>query len=217
MTHAVFSDYAKIIAAVGALIVVSAPPAPAIDGDTAFAAARARNPSLTAYTFHMNVAMAMHHFPWLHFRVEGTGQYIRGQDYVVHFTQMPFFAKGINKIDLSALDPSMWQARYNVSVAAENDGMKTFSLHPRETDPNDKNPLAQALVTLDTNDATREVRLQYADGGEIHLSLTPGDTDGFRLPVTCDAEINMPGQALSAHADFTDYTIMRSGLGENSN
>jgi hypothetical protein len=209
-----FPYYGKTAALGGALLVfASTSPAPATDGDSALAAARARNPSLTAYTFHMTVAMAMRHFPWLHFHIDGDGQYVRGQDYVVHFSKMPFFAKGINKIDLSALDPSMWQKDYFVSVAARDAGTTTFALRPRKTDPNDKDPLVQAYVTLDANNATRDVVMHYTDGGDIHLSLTPGEAHGYRLPASGDAEINTAGQALSAHADFTDYEIVRSGIG----
>jgi hypothetical protein len=173
----------------------------------AFALACQRNPSLGSYTFHMHVALAMHQFPWLHFRIEGTGQHVRGELYVVHLTRMPFFAKGFSTIDLSPLDPRMWKKQYLVQLVDRNDRTTTFLLHERAQDPQEKDPLKSALVTLDESYATREVVLQYANGGEILLELTPSNASGYRLPATADAQIHMLGETLTAHADFTDYAI----------
>ncbi|MGB6984399.1 MAG: hypothetical protein WBD74_00340 [Candidatus Aquilonibacter sp.] len=175
----------------------------------ALVAGASSNPSPTAYTFHLDAAMAMRHFPWLHFHVAGTGEYHRGQDYVVHLTQMPFFVRGHNEIDLSALDPSMWAKQFTVAHVTQHDGMTTFDLRERASESQDQNPLIEALVTLDAQQSTRDVVMRYAHG-EIHLTLTLGDTQGYRLPATLTADIDMPGEALVAHANFSDYTILQS-------
>lgn len=202
----------KAAVAVSALLLALAMPipAPAVTGNpgnpAALAPAQRRNPSLSAYTFHMTVAMAMRHFPWLHFHMEGTGHYVRGEDYGVRFTKMPFFARSFKQIDLSPLDPSMWPKRYLVSVVDQNDGMTTFALREKLPDPHERNPLVEALVTLDAHYSTRQVVLHYANG-VIQLSLTPTEIQGYRLPTSGVVSINMPGEALSAHANFTNYAI----------
>jgi hypothetical protein len=174
--------------------------------NVAFAQASSRNPSLDAYSFRLDAAMAMKHFPWLHFHMAGTGQYVRGERYVVNFTQLPFFARNVQQVDLSPLDPSMWSKRYIVNVTLRTESTTTFLLQPREPDTRDANPLLEALVTLDAQQATRDVVLLY-NNGQIHLILTPAETDGYRLPASFTADIDMPGEALTAQAKFSDYTI----------
>jgi hypothetical protein len=204
-------NYWKTAASIGALLVwVIAPSASVRADQSPFALACNRNPSLTAYTFDMNVVVAMRHFPWLHFRLAGAGQNVRGERYMVRFTKTPFFAKGFNKIDLSALDPRMWKKQYDVSLVDQKNSMTTFSLRPLDEGQDQKNSLKDALVTLDANYATRTVVLEYDDGGNITFNLTPANTNGYWLPVTGEAQIDMPGEVLTAHASFTDYAIETS-------
>lgn len=146
-------------------------------------------------------------FPWLRFHIDGTGEYVRGQRYDVRFTRMPFFARSAPKsIDLSALDPTMWRKQFFVHLAQLQGDTKVFDLRERKIDPNEGNPLEGAQVTLDSNDATRDVVLNYKNG-QIELSVDPTETQGYRLPTSSDVNIRMPGQALTAHADFSNYSI----------
>lgn len=170
-----------------------------------------RNPSLVQYTFNMNVAMRMRHFPWLRFSIAGTGQYVRGRSHIVRFTSMPFFAKGFHKVDLSPVDPCMWPSSYVVRLAEKSDGMTTFLLRPRQVDPKDKNPMVEAFVTLDQAYSTRKVVMYYTHGN-IQLALTPAAVGEYRLPTSADVSIDMPGQTLSAHADLTHYVITRQAV-----
>ncbi len=190
------------------LLLLGISPTGTLDGESSFALASDRNPSLSAYTFHMRVAMAMRHFPWLHFHIDGEGRYVRGEDYVVHFNSMPFFVRGIRQIDLSPLDPSIWPKQYDIVATDAHDGMTTFTLRPRKQDPRDPNPLVEALVTLDSNYSTREVDLRYRSG-EIRMDITLAEIQGFRLPASGVVGVDMPGQSLSARASFTDYTIVQ--------
>ena len=203
-------NYCRPVASAAALLAcVGVPFAPARAGQSPLELACARNPSLTAYTFHMDVTLAMHHFPWLHFRLSGEGQNVRGERYIVKFTTMPFFAKRLNEIDLSELDPRMWDKQYIVRLVDQQNSTATFSLTSRDEGQDQKSAsLKDALVTLDANYATRTVVLQYANGGNITLNLTPESTSGYLLPATGEAQINMPGEALSAHASFTDYAVV---------
>lgn len=165
-------------------------------------------PSLSEYTFKMNVALKMRHFPWLRFDIAGDGRYVRGHMHLVRFTQMPFFARGFHQIDLSPLDPCMWPKQYTVSLVKARDGMSTFLLRPRRTDPRDKNPLVEAFATLDSASSTRVLNLHYTQG-TIRLVVTPAQIERYRLPVSANVSINMPGESLSAHATLTKYNITR--------
>ncbi len=174
--------------------------------DPVLVAVRNRNPSLKAYTFRVSVAMRMQTFPWLRFHLDGNGDYVRAQRYVIEFTNTPFFARNLQSIDLSALDPTMWPQRFVVSVEGQKNGMTTFLVRSRKVNPADPNPLVAADVTLDADDATRNVDLHYRSG-EIQMNLTPAQVQGYHLPISFDVNVRMPGQTLSAHAAFTDYTI----------
>lgn len=196
----------KTAAFTAALLVLSSMTTAPAAVDPALVAARNRNPSLRAYTFHADVAMQMQTFPWLRFHLDGTGNYERGRRYDIQFDRTPVFARNIKSIDLSALDPTMWPKRYFVSVEGQRDGMTTFLLRTRETDPSNPNPLVAADVTLDGNDATRTVDLHY-ESGEIQMNLTPANTEGYQLPATFDVIVRLPGKNLNAHAAFTDYSI----------
>jgi hypothetical protein len=158
----------------------------------------------------MNVALAMRHFPWLHFQMQGTGRYVHGKDYVVRFTRMPFFAKHFKSIDLSPLDPSMWSKRFYVHLDRAQDGYTVFSLKARRIDPHAQNALTGAVVTLDSHYATRNVNLHYISG-YIDISLSPARIHGYRLPSNGNVTINMPGEALSAQAKFSDYVFGPEG------
>ncbi len=209
-----YSARATVAAVSAVLIVVNAEAGAAIAPTSIFAAACNRNAGLNAYTFQMTVAMAMRHFPWLHFHINGSGQYVRGQLYDVNFEHMPFFATAFRTIDLSPLDPSMWQKQYAVRLVGQHQGSTTFSLRPKTSDRRDANPLVQAIVTLDSRYATRTVAMQYAHG-TITLTIHPSQTQGYRLPAGGDVNIDMPGEALTAHAMFTQYTIQQTAVAQH--
>ena len=209
MAYAVLNYWKTAASAAALLACIISPSASARADQSPLALACNRNPSLTAYTFDMNVVLAMRHFPWLHFRLAGAGQNVRGEHYMVHFTKTPFFARGMNEVDLSTLDPRMWRNRYIVDLVDQKNSLTTFSLRPRDQDQQ-TNSLTNALVTLDANYATRTVVLQYANGGSITLNLTPENTYGYWLPAAGEAQIHMPGEVLTAHASFSNYVIESS-------
>ena len=175
MKHARGSWFKVVASVTGVLICVGLPSASARPQQSPYALACNRNHSLTGYTFHMNVALAMHHFPWLHFHISGIGQNVRGRRYIVRFTKMPFFARGFHTIDLSALDPSMWKSRYNVRLVARRGSMTMFSLLPRGTASERKNQLRVAYVTLDAKYATRVGRAVLSQWGQYYARPDPGE------------------------------------------
>ena len=155
------------------------------------------------YTFKLNVAMAMRHFPWLHFHMQGVGVYEPGVSYVVHFTSLPWFIpKTRHDADLSMIDPLMWPKRYLYQQIGQSGGETIFQLHAMD-DPS----LHGATVTLGPGGLARHVEAAYSDGTTIDMQVNNSDVDGFLLPVAMKADINEPHLALSASADFTDYAF----------
>ncbi|HEY1655379.1 MAG TPA: hypothetical protein VGF86_09720, partial [Candidatus Tumulicola sp.] len=134
--------------------------APAAAGARKIAAAVDRNEALQGYTFHLNIDMAMRTFPWLHFKMEGLGDYRRGDHYVVHLTKKPSFAEKMHDIDLSMIDPSMWPNRYSYKQTGVKDGDAIFALEGLK----DRSTLKSADVALNPVSGAHWVDANYADG-----------------------------------------------------
>ena len=200
-------------AAVGAILILlpaSLAATHASDGAVVIAAAYGRNETLRAYTFHMNVKMAMHHFPWLHFSMQGDGQYDRSGKYCVHFTQMPGFAAGkVHDIDLTMIDPNMWPGRYRYYEIGEQDGDSIFALASANAD--DKS-LANATVALNPASGARWVDVTYSDGTRIRMQVSSEFVRGYLLPQTIEADVDYPHMPLSAHAEFNGYDLATQPL-----
>ena len=172
---------------------------------------REAQPSAPPYTFHMDVRMAMRHFPWLHFHMQGAGAYEPGQSYKVHFTSVPwFFPKQQNDIDLSMLDPTLWPGHYTFAQTGQRDGQTSFDLHPI-----DDASLESATVEVGPRGRTRHVVMNYKDGTHITIDVAVSEFDGYLLPATLTADIDKPHMPLSAHADFSnyDFTVARQAGG----
>lgn len=171
------------------------------DCSAIIAAVDARNANLPNFTFHADVGVRMHHFPWLHFHLTGDGTYKKGHRYWVHFTQMPFFAKQVHDIDLSMLDPTLWPANYAYEAAGIDGSDAIFDLQALH-DPN----LQKAQVALNDQGADW-VDATYTDGMHIHMTVTPGQTGAYLLPQKMDISVDYPHMPLSASADFTGYNF----------
>jgi hypothetical protein len=156
----------------------------------------------STYTFHMGIAMAMRHFPWLHFRMEGTGDYARGDRYVVHLTQMPALFSKMHDIDLSMIDPAMWPGRYRSQPQAGQDGVVEYALAALK-DPS----MRSATVAVGPDGGARWVDAQYTDGMHLHMTLTNDSVNGYVLPVSLSADVDYPHMPMSADASFTNYNF----------
>jgi hypothetical protein len=192
----------RTVTLLAALLLLAVAPQPPLEGSRVIAAAYARNDSLQNYTFEVDVAMAMRHFPWLHFHIQGDGIYDRGRRYVVHFTKMPFFAPQPRDVDLSMLDPAMWPGLYTVATADESGGHTIFTLHAVKDDS-----LEQARVTMSPLDGTEAVDATYSDGTHIAMTVASNDSGGYLLPTKITAQIDYGRTPLSADADFTHYVL----------
>lgn len=185
------------------LSLLCAAPTAACDGDVGPAASFASNPPLPGFTFDVDVAMAMRHFPWLHFHVEGIGKYEPGKAYVVHFTKLPWFAPHqAHDTDLAMLEPAMWPSRFLYQEAGQEDGNTLFDLRALD-DPS----LKSATVGLGPKWCARQVEALYNDGTQIKMNVTFQSIDGHMLPATLNADIDEPHMALSASAQFTNYAF----------
>jgi hypothetical protein len=161
------------------------------------------NQSLPAFTFDIDVAMRMRHFPWLGFHMQGVGRYEPGKSYVVHFTKLPWFApRQQHDADLSMLDPSLWPTRFIYQEIGEANGNTLFDLRSTE-DPT----LKSATVGLGPSWCARYVEAAYDDGTTLTMNVRFSDIDGFMLPASLTADINVPSEALSANADFENYSF----------
>ncbi len=178
--------------------------APAPPGSMVIAAAYGRNETLRTYTFHMSVAMAMKHFPWLHFSMNGDGVYQRDQRYVVHFTSGPPFASKPPDVDLSLIDPTMWPGRYQYAETGEQNGDTIFSLESLD-DPS----LKSATVAMSPTDGAKWVDATYADGMHVHMIVNSNSQFGYLLPSTMQAEVDYPHMPLSAKVQFSGYALAR--------
>lgn len=163
------------------------------------AAVDARNSSLPNFTFHTDVAVRMHHFPWLRFRLSGDGTYQKGNRYWVHFDKMPFFAKQVHDIDLSMLDPTLWPKKYTYTPMGIDGDDAIFALQALNDPDLDKAQVALNDQGADWVDAT------YKDGMHIHMTVTPAQTGAYLLPSKMDVAIDYPHMPLSASADFNGY------------
>jgi hypothetical protein len=154
------------------------------------------------YTFHMGIQMAMRHFPWFHFHMEGTGDYTRGDRYVVHLTQTPALFSKLRDIDLSMIDPAMWPKRYRYARQSDTGGSTIYALSALD-DPS----LRGATVALAPDGSARWVDAHYSGGMHLHMSLTNNSVDGYVLPVSLTADVDYPHMPMSADAAFTDYAF----------
>jgi hypothetical protein len=156
-----------------------------------------------SYTFHMDVAMAMRHFPWLHFNMSGVGEYEPGQSYDVRFTKVPWFLpKQQSNIDLSMLDPLMWPSRFEYVETGQQNDTTLYELHSLKT-----TSLENAIVALGPKGGASWVNATYNDGTTIDMKVKCSNVNGFMLPAGLSAEIDEPHLALSADAAFEDYSF----------
>ena len=168
------------------------------------AAAYGRNDALQSYTFQLNIDMAMRTFPWLHFRMEGVGDYRRGDHYVVHITKEPSFASKMREIDLSMIDPTMWPGHFRYWQVGEKNGDTVFLLEGLTK----QSTLKSATVALSPVSGAHWVDATYSDGMHVHMTVASNQVFGFLLPTQLSADVNYPHMfPLSASASFSDYTI----------
>ena len=156
-----------------------------------------------SYTADLHADIQMKSFPFLTFHLSGTISYQRPNRYSVHFSHVPWFAKGFDNISMDELEPATWPSKYDVvSFDASGD---TTNVQLRER----KQPSVTSAV-LASLDATglRTMRWVFTSGDHIEYSVTRTDVNGVPLPQVEDAEIQRPVYHILAHATLSDYRVV---------
>jgi hypothetical protein len=162
-----------------------------------------RNAGLRSYTFDLHVNILVHTFPEVRFHLDGVGSYERPEHVVIHFTHVPWFGKGFEKVDMAAFDPRSWPEQYTIEVHHHDGDTTELSMRDRK-----KSPLKEARATIDAHTGVKQMVWEYDYGGRIQVDVTPQQIDGFALPAKEDAEITMPHVHATAHAEFTNYRVV---------
>lgn len=167
-----------------------------------FATTGARTSAVRSYTFNLHVDFKLKTFPYLGVHLDGTGKYERPNLYSIHFRNVPWFGKGFENVKMDPLVPVTWPATYDI-VSLEHSGDRSIVEMKDKTDGHVKGVHAE----LD-NDGLRQVKWTYLNGGTIRVEVNPKTVEGFPVPDTEDADIQVPGYHVTAHARFENYKIV---------
>jgi len=166
-----------------------------------FAMTGARTSAVRSYTFDIHVDFALRTFPYLHFRLNGTGEYQRPDLYSVRFHDVPWFGKGFENVKMDPLEPVTWPATYDVVSLAQDGNRSIVEMKDRI-----HGHVRGVHAELDP-DGLRQVQWSYDDGGVITVNVNPVEVDGYPVPQTEDADIQVPGYHVVAHAHFDSYKL----------
>jgi hypothetical protein len=166
-----------------------------------FAMTGTRTSAVRSYTFGLHVDAALKTFPYIRVHLDGTGKYERPNLYSIHFRNVPWFGKGFENIKMDPLQPSTWPATYDV-VSLTRDGSRSIVEMKDRTNGHVRGVHAE----LD-DDGLRQVQWSYENGGKIRVNVNPVQINGVPVPSTEDADIQVPGYHVTAHARFDDYKL----------
>ena len=175
---------------------------PPDDATRMFTQAGAKTSAVRSYTFALHVDAALKTFPYLHVHLDGTGRYTRPNLYSIHFRNVPWFGKGFENIKMDPLEPVTWPQTYDV-LSLQHQGERAIVEMKDRTDGHVKGVHAE----LD-DDGLRQVKWSYTNGGAIRVEVNPTHVDGYPVPQTEDADIQVPGYHVIAHADFDSYQLV---------
>ena len=167
-----------------------------------FAMTGARTSAVRSYTFGLHVDFVLKTFPYLHIHLDGTGKYERPNLYSVHFRNVPWFGKGFENIKMDPLEPVTWPATYDV-VSLVHEGTRAILEMKDRTDGH----VRGVHAVIDEQDGLRQVQWSYVNGGVIRVDVNPVQIDGYPVPQSEDAEIQVPGYHVLAHAQFDSYKL----------
>jgi hypothetical protein len=174
---------------------------PADEASKIFAASAERTAPINSYTFKIHVDFALRSFPYAHFHVEGDGSFARPDLLSISFRHVPWFAKGFENVKLDPLEPQTWPQSYNIEALRRVGDHVEIEMQDRL-----KGHLSGIFASLDV-DGLRHVEWRYLNGGRIAVDVTPLHVDGYPLPSSEDADVQVPGYHVVAHATFTDYQL----------
>jgi hypothetical protein len=167
-----------------------------------FATTGARTSAVRSYTFALHVDFKLKTFPYIGVHLDGTGTYERPNLYSIHFRNVPWFGKGFENVKMDPLEPVTWPQTYDVVSLAHAGDRTTVEMKDR-TDGHVKGVHAE----IDAN-GLRQVQWSYVNGGVIRVEVNPKQINGFPVPESEDADIQVPGYHVIAHARFDDYKLV---------
>ena len=138
---------------------------------------------------------------FIRIHLDGTGKYDRPNLYSAHFQNVPWFGKDFENIKMDPLEPVTRPATYDV-VNLMRDG----SLSVVETKDRTDGHVRDVHAVID-QDGLRQVQWSYENGGVIWVDINPVEVDGYPVPQSEDADIQVPGYHVTAHAEFDSYKL----------
>lgn len=176
-------------------------PTPAAD---LLARMSAQNSGVQSYTATIHADIAMHTFPYLSPKLEGTYYHKEPSKNKIVFTSgLPFLAKQFSKVYPEVESPSRWNDVYVVSSEGDATGYTTFKLVPRKHGRIDH-------IDAKVNDQTAEVvsmRWNYNDGGYATLDQTYTPVQGHLLVTQQTGHFEVPHYNADLTSTFSDFKI----------
>jgi hypothetical protein len=167
-----------------------------------FATTGARTAAVRSYTFSLHVDFKLKTFPYIAVHLDGTGKFERPDLYSIHFRNVPWFGKGFENVKMDPLEPVTWPQTYDV-VSLAHAGNRAIVEMKDRTDGHVKGVHAEI-----DDDGLRQVQWSYVNGGKIRVDVNPKEIDGIPVPKSEDADIQVPGYHIVAHAEFDDYNLV---------
>ncbi len=166
----------------------------------------ARNPSLHSFQTRMHVQVRMTSFPFLSPHLDGTAYFKRPGNYEIVFDEVPFYAKGIDRLFADIADPNGWVADSNIVYR----GMQTLAGRPflvlSMTKKIYSDQIKDAIAYIDPSDY-EVVRMEwhYLNGGSIVMAQTYRNEAGYSVVSSQHADIHIPRVRAVADSGFDRY------------
>jgi len=175
------------------------------EAERVIAAASAPFAPLAAYTFDVHVDVAMKSFPYLAFRLDGTGRWQRPDLYSIAFRHVPWFAKGFENAKIDPLQPQTWAHDYEFLGVAGTGERRTLSMR----EPAQPGNMKTIEADFD-GDGLRRIDWEYRNGGAIVVEIDPVRVEGVPLPAVERTDLRLPGYHVLGVARFSNYTLIRT-------
>lgn len=165
-----------------------------------------RNPSLESYRARVHVDVRMLSFPFFAPQLDGTSYYRKPDTYEVVFDRVPSYAKGFEKLFDDVGSPAAWEKDQNIAL----DGVTTIDGRPtivlRLTKKIHSTILDHTLAYVDAASYTlTKMEWYYTSGGKITMSQQYGRQNGYWVPASQHADINIPHVHAVADAKYASY------------
>jgi hypothetical protein len=168
----------------------------------------AENASLQTYRARVHVAVHMLTFPYLSPHLDGTSYYKRPGGYAVIFDSVPFYMKGFSKLFDNMGDAGSWERDQNVYLVGTQAMNSRRYYVLRMTKKIYSDILDHADAYVDTrNFQLVKMEWHYRSGGSIVMTEDYRRRDGFSLPASQHAYIDIPHIRAVGDATYGQYQV----------